>query len=111
MPHLVATLIYLSQIYSYYIRGDMSPLPYDFPPDSHNLNIQTTIITHLKCKNRLQEMAIYISGRCTADTSNQRVPNVNKPVTKARLKIICATKCFPVHVGSTEPIKKGHLVW
>ena len=26
MPHLVATLIYLSQIYSYYIRGDMSPL-------------------------------------------------------------------------------------
>ena len=26
VPHLVATLIYLSQIYSYYIRGDMSPL-------------------------------------------------------------------------------------
>ena len=26
MPHLVATLIYLSQIYSDYIRGDMSPL-------------------------------------------------------------------------------------
>ena len=26
MPHLVATLIYLSQIYSYYIRGDKSPL-------------------------------------------------------------------------------------
>ena len=26
MPHLVATLIYLSQIYSYYIRGDRSPL-------------------------------------------------------------------------------------
>ena len=26
MPHLVATLIYLSQIYSYYIRGDGSPL-------------------------------------------------------------------------------------
>ena len=26
MPHLVATLIYLSQINSYYIRGDMSPL-------------------------------------------------------------------------------------
>ena len=26
MPHLVATLIYLSQIHSYYIRGDMSPL-------------------------------------------------------------------------------------
>ena len=26
MPHLVATLIYLSQIYSYYISGDMSPL-------------------------------------------------------------------------------------
>ena len=26
MPHLVATLIYLSQIYLYYIRGDMSPL-------------------------------------------------------------------------------------
>ena len=26
VPHLVATLIYLLQIYSYYIRGDMSPL-------------------------------------------------------------------------------------
>ena len=26
VPHLVATLIYLSQIYSYYIMGDMSPL-------------------------------------------------------------------------------------
>ena len=26
VPHLVATLIYLSQIDSYYIRGDMSPL-------------------------------------------------------------------------------------
>ena len=26
VPHLVATLIYLSQIYSYYIRGDMPPL-------------------------------------------------------------------------------------
>ena len=24
--HLVATFIYLSQIYSYFIRGDMSPL-------------------------------------------------------------------------------------
>ena len=26
MPHLVATLIYLSQNYSYYIRGDRSPI-------------------------------------------------------------------------------------
>ena len=26
MPHIVATLIYLSQMYSYYIRGDMSHL-------------------------------------------------------------------------------------
>ena len=26
MPHRVATLIYLSQISSYYIRGDRSPL-------------------------------------------------------------------------------------
>ena len=26
VPHLVATLISLSLIYSYYIRGDMSPL-------------------------------------------------------------------------------------
>ena len=26
MPYLVATLIYLSQNYSYYIRGDRSPL-------------------------------------------------------------------------------------
>ena len=30
VPHLVATLIYLSQIYSYYIRGDRSPLKYRF---------------------------------------------------------------------------------
>ena len=29
VPHLVATLICLSQIYSYYIRGDMSPLSID----------------------------------------------------------------------------------
>ena len=28
VPHLVATLIYLSQNYSYYIRGDRSPLTY-----------------------------------------------------------------------------------
>ena len=28
VPHLVATSIYLSQIYSYYIRGDRSPLTY-----------------------------------------------------------------------------------
>ena len=26
VPHFVATLIYLSQNYSYYIRGDRSPL-------------------------------------------------------------------------------------
>ena len=26
VPHLVATLIYLAQNYSYYIRGDRSPL-------------------------------------------------------------------------------------
>ena len=26
VPHLVATLIYLSQVYSYFIKGDMSPL-------------------------------------------------------------------------------------
>ena len=26
VPHLVTTLIYLLQIYSYYIRGDRSPL-------------------------------------------------------------------------------------
>ena len=26
VPHLVVTLIYLSHIYSYYIRGDLSPL-------------------------------------------------------------------------------------
>ena len=32
VPHLVATLIYLSQIYSYYIRGDISPLSF-FPVD------------------------------------------------------------------------------
>ena len=29
MSHLVATLIYLSQIYSYYIRGVMSPFIQD----------------------------------------------------------------------------------
>ena len=29
MPHLVAASIYLSQIYSYYIRGDRSPLRYN----------------------------------------------------------------------------------
>ena len=29
MPHLVATLIYLSQIYSYYMRGDRSPLKHN----------------------------------------------------------------------------------
>ena len=28
VPHLVATLIYLSQKYSYYIRGDRSPLKF-----------------------------------------------------------------------------------
>ena len=30
VPNLVATLIYLSQINSYYIRGDRSPLKYIF---------------------------------------------------------------------------------
>ena len=28
VPHLVATLIYFPQIYSYYIKGDRSPLNY-----------------------------------------------------------------------------------
>ena len=28
MPHVVPTLIYLAQIYSYYIRGDRSPLKF-----------------------------------------------------------------------------------
>ena len=36
VPHLVATLIYLSQNYSYYIRGDGSPLT---PKKSDWLNI------------------------------------------------------------------------
>ena len=30
MPHLVVTLIYLSQNYSYHIRGDRSPLSQNF---------------------------------------------------------------------------------
>ena len=41
MPHLVATLIYLSQIYSYYISGDMSPLRElgRYASLSHNIHI------------------------------------------------------------------------
>ena len=41
VPHLMATLIYLSQNYSFFIRGDRSPLPaklYLFSLDAiHNL--------------------------------------------------------------------------
>ena len=40
MPHLVATLIYLSQNYSYYIRGDKSPL---------KLGIRIINSSHLVC--------------------------------------------------------------
>ena len=42
MPHLVATLIYLSQIYSYYIKGDRSPLTSDnHGPTLDNVSCET----------------------------------------------------------------------
>ena len=40
MPHLVATLIYLSQIYSYYIRGDRSPL------NRETLSVSIVVLFH-----------------------------------------------------------------
>ena len=43
MPHLVATLIYLSQIYSYYIRGDMSPLNQRFVDVSMCINSELPV--------------------------------------------------------------------
>ena len=43
MPHLVATLIYLSQIYSYYIRGDMSPLNQRFADVSMCINSELPV--------------------------------------------------------------------
>ena len=42
-PHVVATLIYLSQIYSYYMRGDRLPLIY----------IHSIITPFLKILNRI----------------------------------------------------------
>ena len=48
MPHLVATLIYLSQIYSYYIRGDRSPL---------TLNIVESLY------DRFTDSSVYARGR------------------------------------------------
>ena len=43
VPHLVATLIYLSQNYSYYIRGDRSPVRLI------SYNVFTTEV-HMFCK-------------------------------------------------------------
>ena len=42
VPHLVATLIYLSQNYSYYIRGNRSPLTFSniFLSMLHSLTMQ-----------------------------------------------------------------------
>ena len=42
VPHLVATLIHLSQIYSYYIRGDRLPLKHSSYP-KHLYNNCTTL--------------------------------------------------------------------
>ena len=47
VPHLVATFSYLSQIYSYYMRGDMSPL--------------SLICNNARCQCAML-MACYISG-------------------------------------------------
>ena len=44
VPHLVATLIYLSQMYSYYIRGDRSPLRVI---QGTGRQRQTTVTVHL----------------------------------------------------------------
>ena len=46
MPHLVATLIYLSQIYSYYIRGDMSPLISNTQPSQIQLEMSGNKTLH-----------------------------------------------------------------
>ena len=43
VPHLVANLIYLSQIYSYYIRGDRSPLNAHFVPNNNRPIKQITL--------------------------------------------------------------------
>ena len=48
MPHLVATLIYLSQIYSYYIRGDGSPL---ISYDQETITRTSTVATLEKNNN------------------------------------------------------------
>ena len=47
MPQLVATLIYLSQIYSYYIRGDIDP---------HNewLTVNTILVLRISTATLIQ---------------------------------------------------------
>ena len=51
MPYLVATLIYLSQNYFYYIRGDRSPLTLIevVPTTTNTYSIDENIETSMIC--------------------------------------------------------------
>ena len=59
VPHLVATLIYLSQNYSYYIRGDRSPLMHD---SSHAMSASS----EEEMLNILSMYFVYVHLFCSA---------------------------------------------
>ena len=59
VPHLVETLLYLSQKYSYYIRGDRSPLIYE---DSFPWCMRGSV---LPCKGKRQYLLTWkVSSYC-----------------------------------------------
>ena len=62
MPHLLATLIYLSKNYSYYIRGDRSPLSKAFDSVDHSILLKT-IFKYATRGSALKWMTDYLKER------------------------------------------------
>ena len=73
MPHLVAILIYLSQIYSYYIKGDRSPLNLFTTGSKYPLVLGQLTLTDINYTGRRTGLHTGIMIRRSAATSSERV--------------------------------------
>ena len=109
MPHLVATLIYLSQNYSYYIRGDRSPLIYIMVPTLHTLvcdheelfpatRVAECGCVHAECTRRLA---------CTHTVHDEVYVYVTRPLVEG------ATDARHVRVvpAVLRRLQHDHVVW
>ena len=67
MPHLVATLIYLSQIYSYYKRGDTSLLRSHILSIVINLQFRGLPIVPLLVGTHMYQISLYSENSFPVD--------------------------------------------